>query len=113
MSEPSPSEQLNWYGVRCVFYHADNDAPVSALYEERVTVWKAETFEGAIADAESEAGQYAAQLSIKYLGLAQAYKLPVGVISSGTEVFSLIRESGLDPMSYLDRFFDTGTERQQ
>lgn len=28
----------------------------------------------------------------------------------GAEVFSLIRESDLDPSEYLDRFFDTGCE---
>jgi len=31
---------------------------------------------------------------------------------TGAEVFSLLRESDLEPDAYLDAFFDTGTERQ-
>ncbi|MDH2413880.1 hypothetical protein [Nocardioides sp. CER19] len=30
-----------------------------------------------------------------------------------TTLFSLIRESALEPDDYLDRFFDTGGEREQ
>jgi hypothetical protein len=31
---------------------------------------------------------------------------------NGKEVFSLIRYSALDSAAYIDRFFDTGRERQ-
>jgi hypothetical protein len=31
---------------------------------------------------------------------------------NGIELFSLLRESDLEPSAYLDHFHDTGTERQ-
>jgi hypothetical protein len=30
----------------------------------------------------------------------------------GAEIFSLLRDSELEPDEYLDAFFDTGTERE-
>ena len=82
-------------------------------FEERVTLWHAESFDEAIAMAENEAADYAENVGGKYLGLAQAYHLAENFPTSGVEVFSLMRESDLDPEDYLSCFFDTGTERQQ
>jgi hypothetical protein len=48
---------------------------------------------------------------VEYTGLAQAYWL-VDEPTNGTEVFALVRESALETDDYLDRFFDTGNERQ-
>ncbi len=47
------------------------------------------------------------------MGLARSYSLPDNAIANGLEVFSLLRDSDLDPPAYLDRFFDTGTEHQR
>lgn len=82
-------------------------------YEERITIWQASTIDEAIRMAEAEAEQYAGITGEPvdvYLGLAQAYDLadPPG---HGTEVFSLMRDSQLDPGQYLDQFFDTGFEK--
>lgn len=55
---------------------------------------------------------YAHLLSVRYLGLAQAYRL-ADEPGDGAEVFSLVRKSDLDDKAYLDAFFDTGTERQR
>jgi hypothetical protein len=98
---------LTWYGVRCIFKGHDDSA-----YEERVTLWRAESFEHAIERAEAEAVAYAANVDFEYLGLAQAFDTKAVRITNGAEVFSLIRNSSLQPRDYLDRFFDTGTERQ-
>jgi hypothetical protein len=47
------------------------------------------------------------------LGLAQAFHLFVGAdLDDGAEVFSLMRTSDLPADEYVDRFFDTGDERQ-
>jgi len=97
-----------WFAVRCVFRGTD-DPPV---HEERVTLWRAASFEAAIERAETEAREYAEVLSMTYLGLAQAYKL-ADEPGDGAEVFSLCRESALGPKEYLDAFFDTGAERQR
>ena len=99
-----------WYGVRCVFEHAgDGDHS----YEERVTLWRADSAGEAITCAETEAGEYCAVLTATtYLGMAQAYVL-ADEPGHGAEVYSLIRDSELAPESYLDTFFDTGREYQQ
>jgi hypothetical protein len=97
-----------WYGIRCVFKLDD-----VAMYEERVAVWEAPTFDAAIALAESDAAEYAATLDMTYLGIAQAYHLPDKEIVSGSEVFSLMRESALSTEEYVRAYFNTGSEVQQ
>jgi len=92
-----------WYAVRCVFRHR----PVGG-YQERITLWRAASFDDAIGQAEAEAAEYPAE----YIGLAQVYALSDDPAASGAEVFSLIRRSKLTPDAYLDRFFDTGAEFQ-
>jgi hypothetical protein len=96
-----------WFGVRCIFRWLD-----SACFEERITLWKSDTFDGAIAKAEFEAGEYAEANGLIYLGLAQGFWIFGEQITEGTEVFSLLRGSDLDTEDYLDTFFDTGSERQ-
>jgi hypothetical protein len=104
------STDLLWYTVRCVF---QSESDEGFLYEERLTLWQAKSFEDAISLAESEAAEYAQGAQIKYLGLAQACVLADSEPpTSGAEVFSLVRDSDLAPKDYLDRFFDTGRERQ-
>jgi hypothetical protein len=99
---------MEWFAVRCVFRTSPNDG----FFEERVTLWRADSFDAAVERAEEEARRYAADLAMRFLGLAQAYMLgdPPG---DGAEVFSLVRGSNLDDKAYLDTFFDTGTERQR
>lgn len=98
-------EQL-WFGVRCVFHWVERGS-----YEERLTLWQASDFDAAVAMAEEEAESYAEETGMDFLGFAQAYVLaePPG---QGAEVFSLFRDSDLDPDEYLDTFFDTGDERE-
>ena len=102
-----PSGGGAWFSVRCVF----RDEGIGA-YEERITLWRAKDAAEAIRLAEAEAIEYAGMLDeFSYAGLAQSYELadPVG---HGAEVFSLFRESDLEPEAYLDTFFDTGNECQ-
>ena len=97
-----------WYSVRCVFqWNSWEGAP----FEERITLWQAESLQDAIALAEAEATEYAADNGVAYLDLAQGYVLGSDTApSQGSEVFSLLRDSGLAPADYLDAFFDTGSE---
>ncbi|MFD8593373.1 hypothetical protein ACFV1L_00045 [Kitasatospora sp. NPDC059646] len=102
---------MNRYGVRCVFQWT---AGGGRSYEERVTLWQAPSAGDAIALAEAEAETYAADTGVEYLGFAQSYHLlPHGAPGAGSEVFSLLRDSPMEPDAYLDAYFDTGTERQQ
>ena len=98
----------SWFSVRCVFQNSDG-TPTS--YEERITLWRATTFEEAIALAEAEAGDYAELVGDRYLGLAQAYHV-ADEIGHGAEVYSLIRDSQLPSDAYLTTFFNTGWEHQ-
>jgi hypothetical protein len=101
-----------WYAVRCVF-RTDSDrlAPGEHAYEERITLWRAESFDDAIAQAEAEAHAYVETIEStdEFTGLAQAFHL-FDDPGHGMEVFSLIRRSRLDTDEYLARFFDTGDE---
>ncbi|TDD57412.1 hypothetical protein E1263_23870 [Kribbella antibiotica] len=111
----SSDEELCWYAVRCVFatgWPLDRAMPV---YEERITLWRASSAEEAIERAEAEALVYACSVEESpdtYLGIAQSYRLVEGP-GDGAEVFSLMRNSTLEPDKYLDTFFDTGAERQK
>jgi hypothetical protein len=99
-----------WYGVRCIIRWPQMTEP---SYEESVTVWRAASFGDAIAKAEVAAREYAALCDGEYLELAQAYFIgDAEPITDGTEVFSLIRNSDLEPDDYLTTFFATGDERQ-
>ncbi|RNL64326.1 DUF4288 domain-containing protein [Nocardioides marmoriginsengisoli] len=103
---------LGWYAVRCVFgSEADNEDETT--YEERITLWQATSADEAIERAEVEALAYAAsieEVEVNYLGLAQCFHL-FDDPSDGAEIFSLMRDSELEPDDYLDTFFDSGDER--
>ncbi len=100
--------QPGWFGVRCVFRWSQ---PLT--YEERITLWEADSLDDAIALAEMDAQAYAERLNSEYLQMAQAYWIGQKRPEIGSEVFSLMRDSDLDPDAYLDTFYDTGQERQQ
>ncbi len=97
---------MRWFSVRCVFRLGDQPD-----FEERITLWRSGSFEEAIELAEAEGHEYAATSGFEYLGLAQAFDLKTESLRNGTEAFSLIRTSPLEPSDYLNRFFDTGSER--
>ncbi|MGW1060372.1 hypothetical protein [Micromonospora rubida] len=97
-----------WFAVRSVFQYG-SDAPF--VYEERITVWRAVSFDAAVALAEAEAAEYTNEFDRRYLGFAQAYRM-FDELGHGAEVYSLMRDSELPSDAYLTTFFDTGEERQ-
>lgn len=101
-------DPASWYSVRCLFQAVDRQA-----YEERITLWQADSIDAAIRMAEEEASDYEQGSGFRYVGLAQAYDLKTDVVADGSELFSLIRSSNLQPSDYIDRFFDTGAEFQR
>ncbi len=108
------STKNKWFSVRCVFKHdRRKDMSKRHLYEERITVWHTTSFEKAIQLAEREAQTYEQEADCEYVGLAQAFNLFASRLVTGAEVFSLMRESNLSASKYLDKHFDTGTERQR
>ncbi len=108
-----------WYSVRCVFRArscAASGPPELAdgesVYEERITLWRADSADEAIERAEAEAHVYASRRATEYLDMAQSYRL-ADEPGEAAEVFSLLRRSTLAADPYLDTFFDTGTEYEQ
>lgn len=108
-----------WYSVRCVFrdetgkpWGPPDLSSGESVYEERITLWRADSADEAIERAEEEAHEYASRLEVEYLGIAQSYRL-ADEPGEGADVFSLVRRSTLDPDPYLDTYFDTGSEYQQ
>ena len=99
---------MAWYAVRCVLR---TDGP-EGLFEERIILWEADSFQTAVERAEHEAEEYGTSVGMRNLGLAQAYALP-GHPANGTEVFSLVRKSELADDAYRTVFFDTGAELQR
>lgn len=102
----------DWYAVRCVFRSIIEVG--TTTYEERITLWRAGSTAEAIERAEAEAAEYAAAIEdveVEYTGLAQCFHL-FDDPGDGAEVFSLMRDSDLEPEDYLDTFFDTGGEHE-
>jgi hypothetical protein len=103
------------YGVRSILkWSRRTNQRKKHLYEERVTLWTAESLEDALDLAEQEANGYASDCNAKRCGLLQGYWMleDLKLKSQGIEVFSLLRESDLPPKTYLKVFFDTGHEFQ-
>jgi hypothetical protein len=102
------------FSVRCVFRWESRPGQVRKyLYEERITLWTASDSDEAIASAEEEARSYASDSNDEYLGFCQSYALVEEAGPNGIEVFSLLRESDLEPSQYLDAFFATGNEHER
>ncbi|MFW2513467.1 DUF4288 domain-containing protein [Demequina sp. SO4-13] len=111
--EPEPI--LAWYSVRCVFV-LESIGEDDYTYEERITLWRSASAESAMESAEQEANDYAGAFhdknsTMKYVGLAQCFRI-ADDLGIGVEIFSLMRDSALEPDEYITRFFDNGGERQ-
>lgn len=106
---------IQWFGARTI-YRVKNSNTVTSpnnLYEERVVLISANSLDEALAKAEKEAETYATDTDMSYLGYVNVFELYHSKIEDGTEVYSLMRESELDGIAYIERFFDTGSERTQ
>jgi hypothetical protein len=106
-----------WFGCRSIVQWPGLPTEQES-YEERITIWCATSFTEAIAMAEAESVEYAAANELEDLGITQVFEMSTKVkmpskAANGVEVFSLIRDSVLQPDEYLNAFFDTGSERQR
>jgi hypothetical protein len=118
------------FSTRCIFRWTEYE---EQPYEERITLWQANSLDEAIVLGEKEAVRYAEELGFQYIGYCQAYRIsqedaPDSTevfsllreteltleedeeVPNGLEVFSLLRDSDLPPEEYVNRFFDTGKE---
>lgn len=103
-----------WFGVRCHFFHPPRKSDKRPLFEERITLWEADSMDHAIERGEAEAVEYAGSMKVRYLEACSVYHVfSSGFGVDGREVFSEMRESDLEPDVYLNRFFFTGLENTQ
>lgn len=106
-------DDVGWYSAKSVYRHrlVQDDEP-KTVFEERVVLFHAATFDEAIAKAETEANDYCSgSESVVYLGFVNVYCLPEETVGEGTEIYSLMRDSNLSNKEYLSRFHDDGHER--
>ena len=103
--------ESKWYGVRTLNRWLDTPTG-KETYEERVTIWMANSGEEALALAAEEAIAYSEINGLEDLGFAQAFWMSTSP-AQGSEVFSLLRDSDLQLDDYLNAYSDTGAERQQ
>ena len=105
MSEP-------WYTVKCLFHHPDLNHPGDDfLYEERLTLWKAESFEEAHRMAEEEARRYASENNCVFVKSTDSFHLFEEEIVAGGEIYSTMRGSNLQPDAYFRTFCVTNRDR--
>lgn len=104
--------QRQWYAVRSVIRLSETDGGDSRRYEERITLLRTGSFEEAVERAEAEAIEYTADGGQYLIEFGQVFHL-FDEPGDGAEVFSLIRDSALEPDEYVTTFFDTGRERSQ
>lgn len=97
------------FSVRCVFIVLGRKGKSKYAYEERIVSIAAASIDDAIDKCDELSAAYASDNGLEDIGLRQAFEVE-GCIPSGTELFSLLRWSNLEPDAYLDRFFDTGDE---
>jgi hypothetical protein len=101
-----------WYGAKCIFLHTGIESCPGQVYEERVVLVRAGSFDEAISRAEAMAEEYAKDNGgCSYTGFIDVFHVYDEDIGDGAEVYSLMRESDLSKDEYLNRFYDTGTER--
>ena len=94
-------------------HHSKKKASANRTFEERIVLIRAKSFKDALIQAEKEAKQYCRQLkNCTYLGHVDAFIIHDKPLKHGSEIYSLMRESGLTEAAYIRRFFETGKEYQ-
>jgi hypothetical protein len=106
-------DNIGWYSAKTVYRHKlAQDGEEKTVFEERVVLFHATTFDEAIAKAEAEVHGYClGNGNAVYRGFARVYWLPDESVGDGCEIYSLMRDSSLSDQEYLARFHDDGHER--
>jgi hypothetical protein len=107
---PHDDDAEPWYAAKMIFGWY-RDSGKRKCYEERIVLLKATDFENAIEQAEKESERYCREWSdedsrIRYEGLLDVYHLFMPTVGHGTEIYSRVRRSPLEPKEYLDRYYD-------
>ena len=107
------NEKQQCYSVKCVFRLCSETG--HNYYEERVTLWRASSFDEALELAKQEAEFNALVLGGESSGPISAFWIyeddesPLS-FPQGQEIDSMLRLSDLELKDYIARFVDTGKE---
>lgn len=114
-SEPPPGASAGWawYAVRCVLLvrRGKRRRGRDRRYEERTTLWHAESAAQAAVRAEREARSYARSFGrprLRLIYVAEPFRLAEAP-GSGVEIHSLVRTSPAKPAAFLRRFCGVGS----
>lgn len=107
---------MEWYAVKGIFRWYMKDTGETARFEDRVTLFKATSFDEAIEMAKKEAIEYCeeyptANYLIESLGIWETFSLQTEVIEQGEEVFSQLFHSYLDAKDYIQKYYPKSEER--
>ena len=95
-----------WYGAQCIFLHAETKHGLKQMYEERIVLLKASSFDEAIERAEKEAKEYCRNLDgCKHIGYVNVFHINDEKIDDGTEIFSSMQRSNLIPKECLAQHY--------
>lgn len=105
------NSSARWYATKTIFSIPNREELGKYLYEERVLLWRATSFEEAFEFATAEAKDYEKVVDgILFLGRCDAYQIDHDIIGHGSELWSLQRGSNLEPYVYVKTFIDTERE---
>lgn len=96
----SESPTKRWFGVRTI-YHFGKKKDGTNLFEERVVVFSAETFDEALKKADREADDYASANRLQRHPWQVAYAQDDDPLIDGYEVWSEVYESAGDLESFV------------
>ncbi|MCH6259323.1 DUF4288 domain-containing protein [Puniceicoccaceae bacterium K14] len=105
------STKKYWFTTKAIFSVPNREELGNYLYEERVLLWNASSFDEAFKLASEEAKEYEKNAEgIRFLGRCDAYQIDHDLIGHGSELWSLQRGSNLEPYYYVKTFIDTERE---
>ena len=97
--------------MKCLFSPPNRASDANGnLYEERLTIWQASTFEEAFALAEVEARAYATD-DCQFVRAAQSFHLFDESAGHGSKVWSVMRGSHMELELYIATFCTTPRDR--
>jgi hypothetical protein len=110
MADAAP-DTATWFAVRSVFEWRDTADDGRHIYEERITLWRADDFDHAFALAEQEAADYVADTTgqgpVAILRGPHGYRLDLGQAPGhGAVVFKGIRFSELQSEEFMAQAFN-------
>ena len=101
------ADGITLYGIRShfLFKKADDPNTPENLYEERLIVVKAQSYEDALELGFKEAEHYATVNKMKRLHYVESYEIDSKKLGFGIELYSYLRGTVLDEDEYLKTFF--------